>query len=116
MEQEKAPNKNTWMPVMYANYYGIMKEIAAKYGYAIAIHGSMTRDLDLIAVPWVEEPGAVLDMFREFNDAIGMDYQNFDTPYSTIPTLKPHGRIAYTLPTGAGGYVDISVMPTIKKG
>ncbi len=29
---------------------------ARECGYALAIHGSMERDLDLIAVPWIEKP------------------------------------------------------------
>ena len=29
---------------------------ARHMGYAIAVHGSMARDLDLIAVPWVDRP------------------------------------------------------------
>lgn len=100
------------MPIMYATYYGIMKEVAAIYGYAIAIHGSMVRDLDLIAVPWVEKPGSVIDMFKEFNKRIGLEKSNINSkPYDSV-SEKPHGRTAYTLSTGGGGYVDISVMPT----
>ena len=28
-------------------------DVAREMGYALALHGSMNRDMDLIAVPWV---------------------------------------------------------------
>jgi len=35
-----------------------LRECARDLGYCLAVHGSQSRDLDLIAVPWVEEPRA----------------------------------------------------------
>lgn len=32
-----------------------IREAAKKCGYAIGVHGSLRRDLDLIATPWIEE-------------------------------------------------------------
>ena len=31
-----------------------LKGVAHEHGYAVAVHGSQARDLDVIAVPWVE--------------------------------------------------------------
>lgn len=39
-------------PALYAHIYEQMKEIAKSFGYCLLIHGSMNRDLDLVAVPW----------------------------------------------------------------
>lgn len=108
--ETKAHHGNKWMPIMYATYYGIMKTIAEKYGYAIALHGTMTRDLDLIAIPWIDEPKSIIDMMHEFNDQIGESRTG--RPYTSTEN-KPHGRVAYTLATGGGGYIDLSVMPTL---
>jgi len=33
----------------------VISEIGRKTGYAIGVHGSLKRDFDLIAVPWVDE-------------------------------------------------------------
>ena len=36
----------------YASIYHGLAEVARKHGYALAIHGTVTSDLDLIAVPY----------------------------------------------------------------
>lgn len=40
-------------PQLYAFYFLKLKEIAKELGYNLVIDGSMARDLDLIAIPWV---------------------------------------------------------------
>ena len=42
-------------PSLYAFYFEAIKEIGMRYGYNIVLHGSMNRDLDLIAIPWAEK-------------------------------------------------------------
>ena len=36
----------------YARAYSIIRCIAWSYGYAACLHGSFTRDLDVVLVPW----------------------------------------------------------------
>ncbi len=43
-------------PLYAACLYPEMAEIARKHGYALAVHGSLARDFDLIAIPWTENP------------------------------------------------------------
>ena len=43
-------------PNIYAYYFEALKAIAKEYGYNLVVHGSMNRDLDLIAIPWVNDP------------------------------------------------------------
>lgn len=94
---------------MYASFFGILQNIANEHGYALAVHGSFTRDMDLIAVPWIEEPKPHLDMLREMFKVIGWSSSD-DVPYHGSSEQKPHGRVAYTIHTGGGGYVDISII------
>jgi hypothetical protein len=81
-------------------------------GYAVAVHGSRRKDLDLIAVPWTEEtpfdPETVAEMIAA---AI---------PGTVVGEgmAKPHGRVAFTIqihPIYQYGfdrwYIDLSVMP-----
>ena len=107
-KMDKVHHGNKWMPIMYVTYYGIMKQIAEEHGWALALHGSMTRDLDLVAIPWVEKPKPILEVFWEFNRQIG--FINEVKPFDTT-CEKPHGQRSYTLITGSGGYIDIRVMP-----
>lgn len=108
----RALNVRSWVPMMYVTFYGMLKEVAMKYGYALAVHGSITYDLDIIAVPWVEKPGDVIAMLHEFRKIIGEVEREDGLPYDSIGQ-KPHGRVAYTMGIGCGGYLDISVVPTI---
>ena len=102
---------NKWLPVLYATYFGLFKASAEKHGYALALHGSFVRDMDLILVPLTdtaEDPEIILE---EWFGIVGYTRPDGSKAWSTTPSNKPHGRISYTLATGAGGYVDVSVMP-----
>jgi hypothetical protein len=79
-------------------------------GYAVAVHGSRVRDLDLVAIPWTEEtPFSALGIAEIIADAIpGVLHVKGEK--------KPHGRIGFTiLPRVRWGfdnwYIDLSVMP-----
>jgi len=99
------------MPVMYANYYGILIDAARDCGYALALHGSVTRDLDLLAVPWVENPKRIRHLLSVFVKILG-GIQSVDEIIAD-EGLKPHGRKAYTILTDGGGFIDLSVMPIL---
>lgn len=79
-------------------------------GYAVAVHGSQIRDLDLIAVPWTEEtPHTPLTVAEMIAAAIPGVIQG-------KPTMKPHGRVGFMIyPRFRYGfdrwYIDLSVMP-----
>lgn len=93
----------------FAALLPILQEKIRPLGYALAVHGSMNRDFDLIAVPWDE--GAVApasDVHRAIFDAV--------SPYRVPnikhgPEKKPHGRIGWIIPLHAGAAIDLSVMP-----
>ncbi len=74
---------------MYAVFFHYLKEIAETYGYNLVIHGSMDRDLDLIAIPWIDEPRPEQDMIKEFQE------------YLTGRTVtRPDGSVHYTILPG----------------
>ncbi|HEY0076831.1 MAG TPA: hypothetical protein VGB77_22295 [Abditibacteriaceae bacterium] len=100
--------KPNFAPFYAAGMYPELAQIFVRQGYALAVHGSMVRDFDLIAVPWVEspsEPQAVLDEIES----------RFTLMRVSEPTTKPHGRMAYTLNVSFGSCaLDLSFMPTIR--
>lgn len=118
----KAPS----LAASYAALYPGLCEIARKHGYALAIHGSMARDLDLIAVPWTDEaePAEVVAAalkehagactYREINAFHGTPADRLDWIEGLAgkdPTSKPHGRLAWSLHLDHGAYIDLSVLP-----
>lgn len=89
------------------------QEIGRVHGYAIAVHGSTMRDLDLLAVPW----GANPDTPDELAEALcaGLDCGQAGGWHE-----KPHGRQGIALAGGKTahwhglrtrpGYIDLSVI------
>jgi len=77
------------------------------HGYALAVHGSMVRDMDMIAVPWVDDVKPYEEMVLKMCEAMGGFMQDQD---NNGKEQKPHGRMAYTIHVGGGGFIDLSIM------
>lgn len=83
------------------------RKIAAECGWAIAIHGSAVHDLDLMAMPWVENHTSADELAQRLTDT---EQPNFRRPYEkSKPGDKPNGRIVYTIFTG-DTYIDMNVI------
>ncbi len=92
----------------YARVYTMARTLAWAEGYAIALHGSFTRDLDLVAIPWSERVCEPEHLVRRIEAATGLKRTGHP------PGEKPHGRLAWTLLFPAFGdprFVDLSVLP-----
>lgn len=100
----------------YVMAYTQLDRIACRYGYALALHGSMTRDLDLIAVPWTQDAEPPDELLQAIKDFI-LDRTGTKIAYQLpMPVKKPHGRLAYSFPIGYDGhYLDVSIMPRSNK-
>lgn len=101
-----------WYAVMYLK----LDRIAWRHGYALALHGSMRRDLDLVAIPWTDDADDPEKLIRAFVRLI-IERAAVDVKLP-LPTIKPHGRLAYSIPIGfaSGHYLDVSVMPRVEQG
>jgi len=108
-----APSTHGVMDPEYARFLSKARVRARAYGWAIAIHGSCTRDFDLIAVPWTESCRLkpAYELVRHIVDSTGMRFQNGN------PTRKEHGRLVWTLLMPDGNdprFIDFSVIPPSK--
>lgn len=95
-----------------------IREVAHGHGYAIAIHGSLARDIDLVAIPWVEWANDADELVRSIRGAVagvlGRCLVQGDARGAIKAGEKPHGRRAYTLiHAGRIGEIDLSVMPKL---
>ena len=93
-----------------------IREAARFQGYAVAVHGSLKRDIDLVAVAWTDQAGPPEDLVRVVQGAIGGVLGNCLVQGGMDkPGVKPHGRLAYTLiHPGFVGEIDLSVIPPRK--
>ena len=114
-ERDEAQWPNVLAPAMYDNpdpgwkdtqvpdltrIWGLAREV----GYAVGLHGSLKRDMDLIAVPWAEEAVGNAEL---------IDHLCKGLPAVRIggPEHKPHKRVAVTLQMD--GYfkpIDLSIV------
>ena len=85
--------------------------VAARFnGYAVAVHGSLKRDIDLLAVAWTDDAATADILVQAIRGTICGVLGN--CLLVGDPGLKPHGRIAYTLiHPGFAGEIDLSVIP-----
>ena len=93
-----------------AHYEAVLPDVRAAAracGYGVGVHGSMTRDLELIAVPWVEQAASANDLAHAVQRAACGVSGAWQVEH------KPHGRIGYTLHIGRSGYIDLSVVPPV---
>lgn len=98
--------KPNFGPVYTAAMYPGLAEIFHRHGYALAVHGSLARDLDLIAVPWTEKVSSTQAVLKDVTDKYALNVIG-------LPQTMNHGRLAYTLSCGFGECaIDLSFMPS----
>lgn len=115
-------------PGLYAMFYEYLKDIAKEYGYNLVIHGSLNRDLDLIAIPWEDrccftKEQLMIKEFQEYLTGIKTTKSDGEVHY----TILPGGRHSYVIELNRGDkhgewvryedceyYLDISVTPNGK--
>ncbi len=101
-----------------------MQEIARSLGYNLIVHGSLNRDFDLVAIPWVNEPATQLELVQELDMYLtGKKHKN---EHQYMHSMLPGGRSSYVINLNRGGftrddkilpdeqyYLDISITPLI---
>lgn len=99
----------------YAMAYTKLDRIACRHGYALALHGSMARDLDLVAIPWTDDADSPEKLIVAFVKFIASK-SDVKLKSDIKPNHKPHGRLSYSLSIGHDGhYLDVSIMPRTKR-
>ena len=84
-----------------------IREVAAKCGWAIAIHGSVVNDLDLMAMPWVEEHTTADDL-ADCIASVVTSPEFYREPIKDDKS-KPNNRVVYTI-FAATSYIDLNVI------
>lgn len=90
---------------MYCAMYPRLAEIVRAHGYALAVHGTLQRDMDLTCIPWAESPSDPASVV-----------QSITSEYAVRVVGEPdttwHGRERWTITVGFGECaIDLSFMP-----
>ncbi len=106
---------------IYRRLIDPLRATARGLGYTLAVHGTLKRDIDLVAVPWAAEAvearvlaEALAETARKWNGGLAhMAGVEAADPWHVAgcPTQKPFGRLCWSYHLGAGPYIDLSVVP-----
>lgn len=103
-DEMKEPN---YAP-MYVALYPELAKLTREHGYALAVHGSLGRDMDLVCIPWVEMPSEPDAVVTAITNKFAI------RAVGGPPTMKSHGREAWTISIGFGEcFIDLSFMPRV---
>lgn len=104
---------------IYSQLLPRIRSAAKELGYAIAIHGTMQRDFDLLAVPWIEDADDPTKLVEAISAEVGgyivgdrVDERGY---VSKKPAKRPHGRMSWNICWGGRAFIDLSVMPRVFK-
>lgn len=104
-------------PTLYAALYPGMVKVAREKGYALAIHGSILCDLDLIACAWRDDAvspdhlmQALWDELARFD--LGEDFHKYK---NLECKAMPGGRLSYCIPIMGDWFIDLSVYPSVRR-
>jgi len=91
--------------VFYAAMWNDFRQAALNKGWALALHGSLATDMDIMAMPWVEGAEPVWEMIWALKKC-------FDNPKSidVTETDMPNNRRVFTLSIWADFYLDINII------
>ena len=103
----------------YVKLIDPIRAVAKNFGYAVAAHGSLVRDIDLIAVPWTDKAvdaetlaSGIANVAKAFNERGWVKVSGPDDP-AWKDKIKPHGRLCWSIHLEGGTYIDLSVMPRL---
>jgi hypothetical protein len=123
--KERPCTYTAWTREYFRVLIRALRHVAKRHGYALAVHGSLKTDIDLIAVPWREgavSAHSVSEAIRETTEQIIGSARIRDVDKAVgSPTKKPCGRLAWSFYLSAdesipGPYIDLSVMPVPPAG
>lgn len=95
---------------LYVMIWEVASEAARSCGYCLALHGSMARDLDMVAIPWTDEAAPAEEMIAALVKVTAFHFTD-GSAHVMGPVDKPHGRQVWTIPYMAQWHLDVSVMP-----
>lgn len=94
--------------VFYACMWEDFRNAALDCGWALGLHGSLSNDMDIMAMPWVEDAKPVEIMIATLENCLTKpDERIFKTECSKD---KPNNRVVYTIHIFSDFYIDINII------
>lgn len=98
-------------PAFYASMYEDIRKCAMDSGWAVALHGSLSSDMDIMAMPWAKEAIKFEELVNKISRLF--DENSLSENYTIKYDEKSHNRIVATIPIWADFYLDISTIEAV---
>lgn len=94
-----------------------LRERAKALGYALCVHGSLERDIDLVAVPWTDRAYPAEALAASLREVVDKLYPILGevTPVTHPSAVRPHGRQCWAWWIRSWTYIDLSVFPPLEE-
>lgn len=95
---------------VYASFYTVARLVCWSYGYSLCLHGSFTLDLDVLAVPWIDNAVTPEKLIHQ------IEYRTEWSPVRPNASMHSHGRMVFTLSSkefNCPRFVDFGIMPRL---
>lgn len=96
----------------YAAMWDDIRQCAMDYGWAVALHGSLASDMDIMAMPWTENAVCFERLCSKIKGLFSGNEFYWEIDYCT----KPNNRIVATMPIWGDFYLDISAIGERREG
>ncbi len=80
----------------------MLRDSLAELGWSLAVHGSLKRDIDLIAVPWCDDAEPALEVINAISRCGLVIFGGIER--------KPHGRVAMLWSGATPKVIDLSIV------
>lgn len=100
---------NNGRAVFYASIWPDIRDAALDCGWALALHGSLSNDMDIMAMPWTTEAIHPLEMILKLKKCFS------DSKIDVTETPMPNNRMVYTLSIWADFYLDINIIQPVQQ-
>lgn len=92
----------------YASIYDDLRNAAMDCGWALGLHGSLSNDMDIMAMPWTENAKPEKEMIQALSDCFS---GNPFKEYHIAPIYgKPNNRVVYVISIWEDFYLDINII------
>jgi hypothetical protein len=93
--------------VFYAALWNDLRQAALDKGWALALHGSLASDMDIMAMPWTESAASDIEMIEAIKNCFS-DSNKIKVEISNMP----NNRKVFTLSIFGDFYLDINTIKT----
>jgi hypothetical protein len=109
--KERSEVTHNGKAVLYTVLWASFRNAALDLGWTLALHGSMVTDMDIVAIPWIENAAPEIELVKALSGCIGETV--WRDHHFRNPEEKPHNRIVYTLSIYSDWHLDLSIMKRV---